>query len=360
MIVTSKDTACQQSASLVKGAGLIHTYAWLVWLTAILVSLSVTRNPLYLILILLCIGIIYLSLDRNDLQPNLLISPLRFALIVVFITTLFNTLTSHFGETILFSIPGDIPLLSGVITLEALVYGMTNGLVLSGFFTGFLVLNRALPIRSLLRLVPRAFYPLAVVISIAVTYIPVTQRQFSQIREAQAIRGYQIKGVRGWLPLFMPLLVGGLERALTLAEAMTARGFASSIYESRSQLPRAFILLGTLLLPIGWIVGLLNDDLFAITLSTVGLGAGFLVYGLWSAGRSTPYTIYQQEYWKRQDLVIILGALIVLIAYLLPLTTSSGIVYSPYPQLTLPVFNPLIGIMTLGMLAPVLNPTKKS
>ena len=31
-----------------------------------------------------------------------------------------------------------------------------------------------------------------------------------------------MRGLRDWLPLLMPLLIGGLERALQLAEAMTA------------------------------------------------------------------------------------------------------------------------------------------
>src|SRR4030065_1354430 len=93
----------------------------------------------------------------------------------------------------------------------------------------FMLLNLALPVRDLLRLIRRAFFPVAVVTSIAVTYLPTTLRQFQQIREAQAVRGHQVRSLRDWLPLLMPLLVGGLEHAMQLAEAMTARGFASPI-----------------------------------------------------------------------------------------------------------------------------------
>jgi hypothetical protein len=52
---------------------MIHTYAWLAWLLAALVSLSATRNPLYLILILLCITIVYLNLIKEGGS-----SPVRF------------------------------------------------------------------------------------------------------------------------------------------------------------------------------------------------------------------------------------------------------------------------------------------
>jgi energy-coupling factor transport system permease protein len=330
----------------------IHTYAWLAWLVAVLVSLSTTRNPFYLILILLCIAIIHLQIARSSERSREPVSPLRFSLIVISLTTLFNALTSHFGETVLFTIPGNLPLLSGNVTLEAIVYGATNGLVLSSFFAGFLVLNNALPVRSLLRLVPRAFYPVAVVISVAVTYIPATQRQFTQIREAQAIRGHQPRGLRGWLPLLMPLLVGGLERAMTLAEAMTARGFASTPQESSSDYQRAFILLGVLLLPAGWIISLLSSNLVVFAAVVSLAGAGLLFFGLWSAGKQSPHTTYRQEAWKGEDWVILMGALLVLGAYLLSNGASAGLNYSAYPKLTLPTFDPLLGIATLGLLAP--------
>jgi energy-coupling factor transport system permease protein len=334
--------------------GGIHTVAWLAWLLAALVSLSATRNPLYLILTLLSTAIVYLSLSRDGGSPPTPVSPLRFTLVVIALTTLFNTLTSHFGETILFTIPGEIPLLSGAITLEAAAYGATNGLVLSGFFAGFLVLNRALPVRALLRLVPRAFYPLAVVMTVSLTYIPATQRQFMQIREAQAVRGYRPSGLRSWLPLLMPLLVGGLERALALAEAMTARGFASNPEERRGNRQGVLILVGILLLPLGWILSLSRGDLSLPAALIILAGMGLLIYGLWSAGRLTQRTVYHQEQWRGKDWSVLLGAGIVLVAYLLPINGGGGLDYSPYPLLSLPPFEPLIGIMTMGLLAPAL------
>ena len=122
----------------------------------------------------------------------------------------------------------------------------------------FMVLNMALPVRDLISLVPRAFFPVAVVTSIAVTYLPTTLRQFQQVREAQAVRGHQMRSLRDWLPLLMPLLVGGMEHAMQLAEAMTARGFASSgpVTGRRQLYPRIAMLLGVVLLTAGWLMQL--------------------------------------------------------------------------------------------------------
>ena len=47
----------------------------------------------------------------------------------------------------------------------------------------------------------------------AITYVPETARHFQRIREAQAIRGHRLRGLRDWRPIVIPLLVGGLERA---------------------------------------------------------------------------------------------------------------------------------------------------
>ncbi len=206
----------------------IHALAWLAWLAATMVILTITRNPIYLGLVLGWIGMTHAAVRYRlaDQAAPLIISPLRFGLFVVVVSALFNGLTVHVGATVLFTLPAAIPFFGGPVTLEALIYGALNGAAIAGLFAAFAVINRVVPVRSLIRVIPRAYYSVAVVASIAITYVPTTRRQFQQIREAQAIRGHRMRGVRSWLPLALPLLTGGLERALQLAEAMMARGFA--------------------------------------------------------------------------------------------------------------------------------------
>ncbi|MCP4534751.1 MAG: hypothetical protein GY831_26465, partial [Delftia sp.] len=238
--------------------------------------------------------------------------------------------------------------------------------------------NQALPIRSLMRLIPRAFYPVAVVVSIAVTFVPTTLRQFQQIREAQAVRGHRVRGLRGWLPLFMPLLVGGLERALQLAEAMTARGFASvgaespdttspstSLTTSRSTslttgpstsltTSRSISLTtGRLTIVIG-LLALLGGWLLRLAWGRESLGQGLMLAGgglilgaLWAIGRRVPRTTYRHEPWRARDWGVILSAVLVLAAFV-----RATLFYSPYPALTLPSFVPAAGVATLVLLGP--------
>ena len=93
--------------------------------------------------------------------------------------------------------------------MEALVYGALNGATIAGLFAAFAVINRVVPVRSLIRVIPRAYYSVAVVASIAITYVPTTRRQFQQIREAQAIRGHRMRGVRSGCPWPCPCSPAG-------------------------------------------------------------------------------------------------------------------------------------------------------
>lgn len=331
-------------------------WAWVGWLVATLVILSITRNPLYLLLVLLCVVIVGISVQQSSPGFTRPFSLWKLATWIILLATIFNALTSHFGTTVMFTIPGKLPLISGRITLEAIVYGATNGLVLTGMLASFAVLNIALPVRDMIGLIPRAFFPLAVVSSIAVTYLPTTMRQFRQIREAQAIRGHQMRTLRDWLPLWMPLLVGGLEHAMQLAEAMTARGFASPSMPSKGATlyPRLAMILGLLLLAGGWILQLGDSETAGLILLLVG--AAFVLGGLWSVGRKSHRTSYHRQDWTWKDGLGLGIALAVLLLCTLsvPMLGKETLFYDPYPSITLPAFNPFLGAVLLGLVAPSL------
>ncbi|MFN3979200.1 MAG: energy-coupling factor transporter transmembrane component T [Caldilinea sp.] len=333
----------------------LHPLGWATWIAAIVAILTLTRNPFYIVLTL---GVVALVRWRcvtsaGDEQHALALSPLRFGLIVVTTASLFNMAMVHVGTTMIFTLPAWIPLFGGAWTLEALVYGALNGLALTGLFAGFTVINRVVPVRSLLRLTPRAFYPVAVVVSIAVTFVPTTLQQIQQVREAQAVRGHRLRGVRSWLPLVVPLLEGGMERSLQLAEAMVARGFASGA-KSEDRWPSILVLAGFIAVVMGWLLQLIwAQPVPGAALLIAGSAA--LVGGLWQAGRSHPHTIYRPDQWQRLDWVVVGGVALAAGAYLLPLFERSTIFYYPYPTLSWPPFDWRIGLATLGLAAPALT-----
>ena len=79
---------------------------------------------------------------------------------------------------------------------------------------------------ALLRAIPAGFAQAGLVTAIALAYMPQTLTRWAEIREAQTLRGHRLRGARDLVPLAVPLLTGGLDRAINLAEAMEARGFA--------------------------------------------------------------------------------------------------------------------------------------
>lgn len=331
----------------------VHSMAWMAWIAAVMTIATLTRNPFYLGLVLAIAAFV----GRQQTTPASLasiglLSPLRFSLLVVTSAALFNMAMVHAGSNVLFTLPAWIPLLGGPWTLEALVYGALNGLALVSLFLGFRALNHATSVRSLLRLIPRAFYPAAVVTSIAVSFIPTTLQQIELIREAQAIRGHRLRGMRSWLPLIIPLLEGGLERALQLAEAMTTRGFAGEA-RSPERGSRWLALLGFTGVVAGWLLQMVWQQQ-AIGIALLALGLLLLLMGLWRAGRRHPHTVYRPEPWRLHDSLVVIGAAAAAAAFLLPLFKRETLFYYPYPTLTWPLFDWRIGLATLGLLAPAL------
>lgn len=331
----------------------IHPLAWVAWLSAVLAILSITHNPWYLLLVLAWITLLTLVLPPTAEIPPAPVSPLHLGLLLIGLSALFNGLMVHFGSTVLFKLPELLPLIGGAVTLEALVYGLLNGLILTAIFAAFSLVTRALPVHALIQLIPRAFYPVAIVVSIAITFVPITLRQFQQIREAQTVRGHRLRGLSDWLPLLLPLLIGGLERALQLAEAMTARGFASTHNSAHNAKTRSALVVGLSLLLSGWLLRLVwGHGTWGLILLL--LGAGVIAGTLWWIGRRTPHTIYRPTSWIGPDWGIFLSAVLVVAAFLVPWPglARSSIFYYPYPTLSLPGFDWWLGLATLGLLGP--------
>lgn len=338
---------------------MLNTWTWVAWLVCTLVLIWSTRNPIYLLTILLSLVLVWsVAESKNrkqytDGMSALPFSPLRLSILIIFFSTIFNALISHFGANVVMHLPEWLPYLGGPVTLEALVYGAINGLVLSGILISFMVVNLSLPVRSLIRLIPQAFYPLAVVTTIAITFLPNTSRQLGQIKEAQAVRGHQVRGVKDWLPLIMPLLIGGLERAMDLAETMTARGFASGKSVMKTTPGRMGIIAGLAALLFGWLLQWVDIDP-AAGMVLVGLGAGLILFSVWLQGMRFKRSIFRRESWTYMDLLVIAVSIVSVSLFLLPLNglDRSSLAYNPYPELTTPDFSPIFALACISVAFP--------
>lgn len=325
----------------------IHTWAWLLWIVCALIVVSATRNPFYLILIDLLLILIQNQSGGSMFSTKFF---LRFIVSILFLSAIFNLFISRFGETVIFSLPKGIPLLGGPYTVEAAVYGLTNGLVLIGIFTIFNILNQVIPVRSLVHLIPKVFQPIAIVTTIAITFIPNTKKQFFAIKEAQALRGQQMKGLKDWLPLFIPLLIGGLERAMQVAEAMTAGGFVSH-QKNKSKNFNALLVVGLLFIVIGWLIQLNNNQIIGWILLAFGVVLILTIFFL--SGKKETRTRYNTETWSPLATILVISAVVFVILFSAPFPGHQSLSYTPYPKLMLPELGLIQLVAPLLILTPL-------
>lgn len=316
--------------------------AWVVWTATAAVIAMVARSPLYTIVLLLAVNLV--KAVHGDEERGLDLPLWRIGAVVIALSTLFNALFVHVGATVLFRLPSSWPLVGGSVTLEGAVYGANNGLVLLALLAVFLAFNSIVPVRELVRLTPRAFNDLGVVVLVAMTYVPETRRHLQQIQEAQAIRGHRLRGLRDWQPIVIPLLVGGLERAVNLAEAMVARGYGATADRQQPVWMRAGMVLGLVAALGGWLVAVWISPAGWFLLASA---VAFVLALAWRSGRRVQRTHYERRPWRWPDTVLLAAALLPALGLLV---SASPLSFTPYPALSLPPFDPFIGV-ALAMLS---------
>jgi len=314
-----------------------HSLSWVLWLIMTMAILLATRHPLYLLIILIGLFFLGSALAKKVDKPSWGIQNMRFLVTMVLLSAIINTLFTHVGESILFKLPQNWALIGGIITLESLVFGLINGLVIGSLYITFNIINLALSIRQITRLIPNFFHPIATTITIALTFFPSIQQRALEIKEAQMIRGNPMKRISDWLPLLLPLLVTSLENAFQLSESMTARGY----HTQRSTLPREIPLIGILIAVFsifsGWVLRL-YDYPETISLLLTIFGGLVLFFTIILADRYTKMTRFHQESWGSNEMIsTILFSLMLLSWIILRLTDRlPSLTYSPYPSLSMP------------------------
>ena len=187
-----------------------------------------TRNPLYLILLLGVGDPLCCRQARAARRPRAGGSLLRIALGLALLVIPLNALSVHAGATSCSGCRPRWPMVGGNITLEAVLWGGSHRA------------GPADPDRALCHVQP-AGQPGADPAPDAGVCLrggadrldrpglcPADDVSAREIREAQLIRGHRMRRLRDMLPFLMALLTTGLERSFQLAESMEARGFGNA------------------------------------------------------------------------------------------------------------------------------------
>lgn len=219
----------------------LHPLTWWIWAGALAISVARQSSALMSIVTVGVVAIV-VHLKKEDAPwAHSFKWALRMGLWIFAIRTLTGVLIGVPipGHT-LFSIP-ILPLpswmagirIGGNVTLERLSLTAHEGVMLA---TIVALLGAAASLSSphrLLRSLPVMIYEFGVAVVIATSIVPQLVMSISKIREAQRLRGQDVRGLRNWQRVALPLLEDSLSRSLELAAAMDARGYGFSRKRSR-------------------------------------------------------------------------------------------------------------------------------
>ena len=328
--------------------GTANAAAWLAWFAAIALVPMLSRNPLYLVMALLVALAVYLSTPRSGSLAR------AWRLVLLIGTTLatfsigFNVLTVHAGDRVFARLPDALPIVGGPLTWNALVYGVSSALAIATLLVAAATLSAAVRQADLIRLLPSRVATLGVAGAVALTLVPQTIAAARDIYDAQRARGHRFRSPRDAISLLAPLLGAGLERALVLAEALETRGFGSSARQVAR--PRRWPALAGA-------AGVTTAAVALIGFGRVLPGVALLIAAMALAAASAPArsqrTRFRPLVWDIPSVVLALVAGLAIV--LLGLALIDGMLtYNPFPRLTAPPFDPLIGGAILLLLTPTI------
>jgi energy-coupling factor transport system permease protein len=338
---------------------MFNVWAWVAWLVAASVPAFTLRNPLYSVLVLGAAWLVYATLGKSSPMGSSWGAFLKIGLFFFALAIPFNALSIHIGQIILFRLPSGWPVIGGPITLEAVVAGLVSGLALFTIVVVFAAFNSVVDHYQLLRATPGFLFQAGVIISIAITFVPQMVLSAREIRQAQRIRGHRFRGIRDLLPLIIPLLANGLERAIQLAETMEARGFGGAV-SPMSRKQAAYSQLGTLMGLLAVLAGLFvvtyypAQRLQGWALVVLGIAGLAAVFGF--QGRRVHRTRYSRPKWHPRDTAVVaISTIVVTVVLAAKAAIPEALVYTPYPPSPLlPPFNPLVGAALLLLVLPAI------
>jgi energy-coupling factor transport system permease protein len=326
----------------------------------VMVVALVTTNPFYLCLLVLCVLLVAAVAPQGESA----IASFRFMLTLgvglLVVSVAIATINGSYGEHVLFTVPGpDLPSwvgglrLGGPVTGEALVAAAIRGVAILCVFLAFAVLNGAVSPYRMLRLGPAAVFHAGLVVTVGLALLPSTIEYLRRLRQARALRGAS-PGFRDIPALAVPAVIGGLERATRLAEAMEARGFAS-----HSPLPLGARIAGLVAVPLALVSGwtwLYAANLRGVAVAGILLSAGCVAYWGWRAARARNMTRLREEPFPLIDRLLAAASGFIAVAAIAARATGwVELTYNPFAGLGMPSFEVVPATLVLLALWPVVR-----
>ena len=176
------------------------------------------QNPIILLLALFG-SILYYAVTFRKISAKML----TFWGLLFLLISLINPIFSHKGETVLLFINGK------AITLEALFYGINNGIMILSIMIWFLVFSEIMTSDKVMYIFGKFSPRLALLVSMSLRYIPLYRQRAGIINNAQKTMGLYkesniIDNVKGGIRVTSSLITWSLETSVDTADSFAARG----------------------------------------------------------------------------------------------------------------------------------------
>lgn len=357
----------------------LHPWAWWVWALATAAAVSLTTNPLLVLLMATAVVVVTLVKRSDDVWARSIKAYLYLAAAIIVIRVFFQLIVgADRPGDVLFTLP-EIPLpdwaagirLGGPVRTEFLVVTIYDALRLGTMLLCVGAANALANPRRALRSVPSALYEISVAVVIALTVAPQLVVSAVTARRARRLRGGGVKGLKAVRAVLIPVLENAVEQSMALAAGMESRGFGRTRKGTSRWLVSALMLVATSLIAYGVFMvlgspgGLMTVPYLPLWTGQLALPAGLAlaVVSFWWSGRSIRTTRYRPDPWRAPETLICLSALAALAVMMwlggsfdgLGLTTPlrQAWLIPPVEPLAFPQLHPLMIIAPALVVLPV-------
>jgi energy-coupling factor transport system permease protein len=293
----------------------LHPGAWWLWALGLAATASATTNPVLLVALVVVAGLVVVSRRSDHPWSGSFRLYLAVAVAVVVIRVLFRVLLGGevIGGHVLLDLP-EIPLpdwvagiqLLGPVTRESVLAGLYDGLRLGSLLVCIGAANSLADPKRLLKSMPPALYEIGTAVAVSVAVLPQLADSVQRVRRARRLRGVPGRRTGRLRGVVVPVLEDALERSLSLAAGMDARGYGRTghLGRRRRMVTGGLMLIGLAGICVGT-YGLL-DHTAPRWLATPMLAVGLAVAaaGFVSAGARVQRTRYRPDHWGTAELLV--------------------------------------------------------
>ena len=203
-----------------KAFGSYHPAVLMVYFLSVLLVAMFAAHPILQICALVG-GILFCCMLQNRREA---VRDIGFYLPMFLLVAITNPLFSHNGVTPLFFLNGN------PVTWEALVYGIAIAVRVIGVMLWCKCYSCIMTSDKFLYLFGKSVPKLALVLSMALRFVPMFKRQMHKVNRAQKAMGFYssksvVDKIRNGMRVFMAMISWSLENAMETSASMKARGY---------------------------------------------------------------------------------------------------------------------------------------